>query len=158
MVTIWLFGCLVSYALGCINAAYYWIYWVHDEDLRNSGSGNAGARNAGRLYGAGSFLIVLFLDALLGAIAVMIGLALSGTDSLLPGLCGLMAVIGHSFPAQLGFRGGKGIAKAIGVLIVLFIAEATSSLLQVIPGMLLLLLFTHRSNILRHLGMAGKSS
>ena len=143
----WLSACLISYALGCVNAAYYWIRWLRGVDVRQFGSGNAGARNVGRVYGATSFIIVLFIDAILGALAVVTGLMTTGTESLLPAYCALLAIVGHVFPVQLNGRGGKGLAKALGALITLIIVQATVSLWLFTPCMLVLLAFTHRNNI-----------
>jgi len=143
----WLIACLISYVLGCINAAYYWVRWLRGVDVRQFGSGNAGARNAGRVYGVTSFVIVLALDAMLGALAVVTGLLATNNESLLPGYCALIVVIGHVFPIQLNSRGGKGVAKAIGAVIALILAEATVSLWLVIPCLAVLLIFTHRNNI-----------
>jgi glycerol-3-phosphate acyltransferase PlsY len=149
VVLTWTAACLISYILGSINAAYYWIRWVYGTDIRNAGSGNAGARNAGRVHGKASFMAVLIMDAALGALAVVIGIMASSMDSLLPGFCALMAIVGHVFPAQLHGKGGKGLAKATGGLIMLAVSGATASLWLAVPGSLVLLAFTHRSYI-RH--------
>ena len=143
----WFFACLISYVLGCVNIAYYWVRLLHGVDVRHAGSGNAGARNVGRIYGISSFVIVLLLDGTLGALAVVIGLIVTGTESLLPGCCALMTIIGHVFPVQLDGRGGKGLAKALGALTMLLITEAIASLCLAMPCMFVLLAFTHRSNI-----------
>lgn len=143
----WFFACLISYALGCINAAYYWVRWIRGADIRDSGSGNAGARNVGRMYGRGAFVVVLLLDGLLGALAVGIGLFVAGTESLLPGGCALLAMVGHVFPVQLGVRGGKGLAKALGALSALVVSGTSVSIWLAVPGMIVFLVYTHRANI-----------
>lgn len=147
----WIAACLISYALGCVNAAYYWVRWRRGADIRGLGSGNAGARNVGRMYGKSSFVFVLLLDGLLGALAVVIGLLVAGTDSLLPGWCALMAAAGHVFPLQLGGRGGKGLAKAIGAVLALLISGSEISLWFAVPWLFLFMLFTHRSNIRQYI-------
>jgi len=102
---------VVSYFLGCANAAYYFTRWVHGQDIRALGSGNAGARNAGRLHGIGAFATVLAFDAGKGAAAVALG-GIAGTS--FAAACALAAVAGHVWPIQLHWRGGKGMAAALG--------------------------------------------
>lgn len=108
------FGLLVARAFGGI-------------DLRKQGSGNIGATNVARTMGFRWGGLVLLLDALKGGLPVLLVLwlapALSGRA---PGgfqhfqvACGLAAVLGHMFPCWLGFRGGKGVATALGVVAVL---------------------------------------
>ncbi len=147
----WFFACLIAYALGCINAAYYWARLRHGIDIRRFGSGTAGARNIGRRYGIRGFIIILSLDGALGALAVVIGLALAGPESLLPGCCALLATIGHVFPIQLHGRGGKGVAKALGALMALLLMQATASLWLVVPCLSAFLLFTNRKNLRRYM-------
>jgi glycerol-3-phosphate acyltransferase PlsY len=147
----WFSSCLAAYALGCINAAYYWARLRHGIDIRRFGSGTAGARNIGRRYGMRGFVLILILDAALGALAVGIGLALAGPESLLPGCCALLAVIGHVFPVQLKGRGGKGVAKALGALTTLLLTHATVYLWLVVPCLFVFLLFTNRKNLRRYI-------
>lgn len=107
---------LLSYLLGCLNAGYYYGRRVHRQDIRLAGSGTAGARNAGRLFGKRAFALVFLGDAAKGAVATGVGLSL-GPES--GALCAVAVVLGHIWPAQLGFRGGKGIASALGSLLLL---------------------------------------
>jgi glycerol-3-phosphate acyltransferase PlsY len=102
-----------AYAVGSLNAGYYWVRWRDGRDLRVLGSGNAGARNAGRIFGRGAFAIVFALDAAKGLLAVLD--ARTWAPDLAP-LCAVAATLGHVYPAQLGWRGGKGVATAIGGL------------------------------------------
>jgi glycerol-3-phosphate acyltransferase PlsY len=83
-------------------------------DIRNVGSGNIGATNVLRTGRRGLAAATLLLDALKGAAAVLIAGAVTGRDAALWG--GLGAVLGHLFPVWLGFKGGKGVATAFGVL------------------------------------------
>jgi glycerol-3-phosphate acyltransferase PlsY len=110
---------VLAYALGCANAAYYLLRWRDGRDIRTLGSGTAGARNAGRVLGRGAFVLVFLLDAAKGGLAVLA--ARWWVPEAAP-LCAVSAVIGHVWPAQLGWRGGKGVATAIGVLAALDIA------------------------------------
>ena len=87
-------------------------------DLREVGSGNVGATNVLRTSGARQAVLVLCLDAAKGAIAVLVAAALT-TGPATPVAAGLAAVIGHIYPPWLGFRGGKGVATAVGVFAVL---------------------------------------
>jgi glycerol-3-phosphate acyltransferase PlsY len=84
-------------------------------DIRNIGSGNIGATNVLRTGRKGLAAATLILDALKGAAAVLIVRALAGEDIAL--LAGLAAVLGHLFPVWLRFKGGKGVATGLGVLI-----------------------------------------
>lgn len=84
-------------------------------DIRAVGSGNIGATNVLRTGKRGLAAATLLLDAAKGAVAVLIAAALGGPVA---GLwAGLGAVLGHLFPVWLGFRGGKGVATALGVLL-----------------------------------------
>ncbi len=87
-------------------------------DLRQTGSGNPGATNLLRSCGKGMGIAGLLLDALKGAVPVYIAL-LSGLDPWVPGGVVLSAVLGHVFMPWFGFSGGKGVATALGGLLVL---------------------------------------
>ena len=108
----------VSYAIGCVNAAYYLLRLRSGADIRVLGSGNAGARNAGRLLGRPTFFLVLLFDAARGVLAVwgayQLGLGDGGAIA-----AALAVTAGHVWPVQLGFRGGKGVSVAAGALLVL---------------------------------------
>lgn len=107
----WLAG---AYAIGCLNAGYYAVKLRSGGDIRKLGSGNAGATNAGRLLGKRAYLLVLLFDAL------KMWAALKLAALLFPGSAAVTAatmpavLLGHIFPAQLRFRGGKGIASLVG--------------------------------------------
>jgi len=87
-------------------------------DLRKVGSGNVGAANVLRTSGAREAILVMCLDAAKGAAAVLVVAALT-TGPATPMAAGLASVIGHIYPAWLGFRGGKGVATAAGMFAVL---------------------------------------
>lgn len=106
--------CLFSYAMGCVSCAYYLTRALRPgEDIRTLGSGNAGATNVGRILGRQAFMVVMLLDGVKGLFAALIAQYLH-QPSLVIGLAVFFCVAGHVFPAQLGFRGGKGIAPATG--------------------------------------------
>lgn len=102
-----------SYAIGCLVSAYYLTRLRHGVDIRASGSGNAGARNMARLYGWPDAIITLILDAAKGAIAVLAGLHFVGLEWAAV-LALAAAIVGHIWPAQLSFHGGKGVATGLG--------------------------------------------
>lgn len=108
---------LGGYALGCIATGYYLVRLSARRDVRNEASGNIGATNVGRLLGAWGFAVVLVLDLAKGALAV--GLARHFVGGETAGLLAMSAVTaGHIWPAQLGFRGGKGVSASLGALLV----------------------------------------
>lgn len=86
-------------------------------DLTKTGSGNIGATNALRALGKGPAIITLLGDMLKGTAAVAIA-RLFAIDPLYEGIIGLVAILGHNFSLFLNFRGGKGVATSIGVLLI----------------------------------------
>ena len=83
-------------------------------DLRHVGSGNVGATNVLRTSGVSKAIAAMCLDALKGALAVMVAQRLASGPAT-PVAAGLASIIGHIYPVWLGFRGGKGVATAAGV-------------------------------------------
>lgn len=106
---------LLGYLLGSIPFGLLLTWAAGMGDIRNVGSGNIGATNVLRTGRRGLAAATLLLDGLKGAAAVLIAAALSGREAAL--WAGLGAVLGHLFPLWIGFRGGKGVATAYGVLI-----------------------------------------
>ncbi|MGB9678653.1 MAG: glycerol-3-phosphate 1-O-acyltransferase PlsY [Thermoanaerobacteraceae bacterium] len=106
---------IIAYFIGCINNAYILTKIYKKMDIRNYGSGNAGATNVLRVLGYKAALPVFILDFLKGVLAVLIGLILAGPVGSM--LAGIFVVCGHNWPIFLGFRGGKGIATSLGVII-----------------------------------------
>jgi glycerol-3-phosphate acyltransferase PlsY len=105
-------GC---YVLGCFATGYYLVRWRLKLDVRQLGSGNVGARNVGRVLGAPGFLVTVAFDFAKGALAVG-ATRLFNDDGRLAGLAMLAVVLGHIWPIQLGFHGGKGVATTLGAL------------------------------------------
>lgn len=106
---------VIGYALGCFSTAYYLFRYSTGGDIRRRGSGNAGARNIGRELGAPAFVVTFIIDAVKGFLAVAIGKYFEVGEA--SSILAMIAVVaGHIWPAQLGFRGGKGVATAIGAL------------------------------------------
>ena len=183
-----------AYLLGSIPTSVWLGKALKGVDLREHGSGNAGATNAFRVLGKPIGSVVLVLDMLKGFLAVNLALL---QHELVPGSeawmilkigLGLLAVVGHIFPVFAGFRGGKGVATitgvalaihplaalaAIGIYLLIFLLtriSAMGSLTAVLTYpiwinwvfkseyltirifslvVVLLVLITHRSNILR---------
>ena len=107
----------VGYLLGSIPFGLILTKLAGHGDLRDIGSGNIGATNVLRTGNKALAALTLILDLLKGTAAVLIG-ARFGQDAALLG--GLGAILGHLFPIWLGFRGGKGVATNIGVLLGLY--------------------------------------
>ena len=104
-----------GYLLGSIPFGLIVTRLAGTQDIRAIGSGNIGATNVLRTGRKGLAVVTLLGDALKGTAAVLIADALGGRDAAL--MAGLGAVLGHLFPVWLGFKGGKGVATFIGVLI-----------------------------------------
>ena len=103
----------VSYFIGCISPATI-IAKANGIDIRKEGSGNPGTTNVLRTLGKKAAAITLIIDVLKGAVPVIIG-SLAGP--LFAFGCGTMAMIGHVWPFQFKFKGGKGVATGIGVIL-----------------------------------------
>ncbi len=106
---------VIGYLLGSIPFGLVLTRLAGTQDLRTIGSGNIGATNVLRTGRKGLAAATLILDALKGTAAVIIGGYLGGADAAMLG--GLAAFLGHIFPVWLKFRGGKGVAVYIGILI-----------------------------------------
>lgn len=107
-----------GYALGCLNSGYYLVRLAKRRDIRESGSHGTGATNVGRVLGNGGFALTLLLDATKGAAAV----ALAWQLELGPAAqwaTAFSVVLGHIWPAQLRWRGGRGVATWIGAMVLL---------------------------------------
>ena len=103
---------LVGYLLGNLNGAVCMSTLMAHEDVRSQGSGNAGLTNFARNYGGIGSLAVVLIDGGKAALACLAGgLMLAPFDMCLEGMAigGLALMLGHDFPALLGFKGGKGI-------------------------------------------------
>ncbi len=115
----------ISYLIGAIPCAYIFCRLIKGVDIRKSGSGNVGATNASRVLGKPLGIVVLLLDIFKGFLAVWLLAGLSifkatGISSETLGVTlGLSCVAGHNWPIFLGFKGGKGIATTLGVLLAL---------------------------------------
>lgn len=128
--------CLLSYLLGSIPTAIWYGETYHGIDIREHGSGNAGATNTFRVLGRKAGSIVLFVDALKGFLATSLAAGLFyfrlvdwETCVTLKILFGFLAVIGHLLPIFCDFKGGKGVATTLGMVLALHPQAALVSIL-----------------------------
>jgi len=109
---------LIAYVIGSIPVAYIFGRMLKGIDIREHGSGNMGATNAFRVLGKGPGIIVLVLDIVKGIVPVtLLANAFGLRDAWSLVIIAVAAVIGHNWTVFLGFKGGKGMATSLGVLI-----------------------------------------
>jgi glycerol-3-phosphate acyltransferase PlsY len=131
---------IISYLFGSIPTAYIFGRIIKGADIRKFGSGNVGATNALRLLGKGWGVAVLVLDILKGFLPVLLLPGIIGTKTNIPleAFCiivGVSCICGHNWTIFLNFKGGKGVATTLGVLLGLSIKIAG---LKVILGIAIL--------------------
>ena len=119
----YIFMALIAYFIGSINFSVLISKKIAGFDVREKGSGNAGSTNVLRAVGVKAAVITLICDILKGIvailIAVLIGNIVGNTDrALLVQIAGILVVIGHTFPIFFQFKGGKGVATSLGVLLI----------------------------------------
>jgi acyl phosphate:glycerol-3-phosphate acyltransferase len=102
-----------AYLLGGVSPGYWLVRLRTGADLRTLGSGATGATNAARLLGKNGFILVLALDAAKGALAVFAA-RLAGLTDGWEFAAALATIVGHVWPVQLGFRGGRGLGPLLG--------------------------------------------
>jgi glycerol-3-phosphate acyltransferase PlsY len=136
-VTVWLHSLSIvvaAYLLGSIPTGYLLMRFVRKEDIRTLGSGNIGATNVLRSGNKGLGAATFLFDVMKGVMAVLVGARLASVGfPPIPlhnaeALAALCAVLGHMFPIWLGLKGGKGVATAFGVFVVLVPYAALESL------------------------------
>ena len=108
---------LLGYGLGSIASGLILARVMKLGDLRAIGSGNIGATNVLRTGNKSAAALTLVFDALKGTVAVLLGRAIAGEDG--AQVAALLAFLGHCYPVWLGFRGGKGVATFIGIVLAL---------------------------------------
>lgn len=118
---------IISYLIGAVSFSYVIGKRFKQLDIRDHGSGNAGATNTLRVMGMVPAVTVLLLDCGKGILAVWIGFWLSGGNPVIASSCGFASIIGHNWPVYYGFRGGKGVATTIGVFATLVFLPALIS-------------------------------
>jgi glycerol-3-phosphate acyltransferase PlsY len=128
---------LAAFALGSLPFAY-WLGLLKGVDIRQHGSGNPGATNAFRVLGKGWGILCLVLDALKGAAPVLVfGKLLAPAPPSEPWLWALAwaAILGHMFSPFLHFKGGKGVATSLGVLLAI---EPSAMLIALVVGIVII--------------------
>ena len=113
---------VLSYLVGAIPTAYIFGKVMKGIDIRQHGSGNVGATNAFRVLGKGPGTAVLIIDIIKGVIPVVVVAGFLVPDALGRIVAAVAAVCGHNWTCFLNFKGGKGIATTLGVLIGLTVA------------------------------------
>ena len=125
----------MGYVLGMINPAYIFGR-LNGFDIRRFGSGNAGATNATMIMGKATGVVCMLLDVLKGFAAYKLAAKLFPTLVFAGALAGMACILGHIFPAWMGFSGGKGLASLLGVMLAhnwkLFIALLIAEILLVL--------------------------
>jgi len=115
----WLISIPLAYLLGSIPFGYILVRLVRHEDIRATGSGNIGATNVLRSGAKGLGVATLLLDLGKALLAVLIAKRLAPGNFDLATVAAVAAVVGHCYPIWLRFKGGKGVASALGVFLAL---------------------------------------
>lgn len=113
---------VIAYLIGSVNFSVILSKKIAGFDVRERGSGNAGSTNMLRSVGKGAAALTLICDILKGVVAIGIAILLGNifnvqNKSVLVQIAGLLVVIGHTFPVFFGFKGGKGVATSLGVIL-----------------------------------------
>ena len=113
---------IISYLIGSVNFSVILSKKIAGFDVREKGSGNAGSTNMLRSVGKGAAALTLICDILKGVVAIGIAILLGNmvqdsNKELLLQIAGIMVIVGHTYPVFFGFKGGKGVATSLGVLL-----------------------------------------
>lgn len=118
---------IIAYLIGSVNFSILISKKIAGFDVREKGSGNAGTTNMLRTVGKGAAVVTLILDILKGVAAIYIGILYGNIvsklanlpidSSILVQISGIFVILGHTFPIYFGFKGGKGVATALGILL-----------------------------------------
>ena len=122
MAVLCVFNAIIAYLIGSINFSVIFSKKFAGFDVREKGSGNAGTTNMLRSVGKKAAAITLVCDILKGVVAILIAIFLGNlfnaqNKSILVQIAGIAVVVGHTFPVFFGFKGGKGVATSLGILI-----------------------------------------
>ncbi|MCL2857553.1 MAG: glycerol-3-phosphate 1-O-acyltransferase PlsY [Oscillospiraceae bacterium] len=132
---------VVGYLLGSLNAAIIVSRALKGEDIRNFGSGNAGMTNMLRTYGKGPAALTAVVDFAKAAVAIVLARLAVAHFGLefnidIGYIAGIAAMLGHIFPIYFGFKGGKGVMTALGVMLcvnpLVFLIVAGASMLLIL--------------------------
>jgi glycerol-3-phosphate acyltransferase PlsY len=127
----------LAYLLGSIPFGLLLTKLFGGRDIRNAGSGNIGATNVARVVGPAAGILTLLLDAAKGALAVWLAGRFTEHRATPLMLAGVAALVGHCFPVWLKFKGGKGVATALGVFLMLAPLAALGALVFFIAVVLM---------------------
>ena len=125
MIQIIIISAIIAYLIGSIPTAVWYGKKIHNIDVRDYGSGNAGATNTFRVLGKKAGAIVMLIDSLKGSIATLIPIIIYNNIIQFDHITiyqislGIIAVIGHIYPIFAKFKGGKGVATILGIAIAL---------------------------------------
>ena len=113
---------IIAYLIGSINFSVIISKKVAGFDVREKGSGNAGSTNMLRSVGKGAAVLTLLCDILKGVVAILIAIGIGNLvkdadKGLLVQIAGVAVGLGHTFPILFGFKGGKGVATSLGILL-----------------------------------------
>ena len=144
---------LIGYALGCIQSAYIIGKLAHGIDIRDHGSKSSGFTNANRVMGFKTGVWIFIADVGKAVLAFLVAswifdgggsfLSPDAYNGLLPGVwAGLGVVLGHNFPVFMKFRGGKGIACTLGIVLML---DYQVALIAFVVGIILVVVFKYIS-------------
>lgn len=127
MIATYILMAIIAYAIGSVNFSVILSKRIAGFDVREKGSGNAGTTNMLRSVGKGAAALTLVLDILKGLVAILVAkyvffpIASNNNPeisaAILVQLAGFFVVLGHTFPMFFGFKGGKGVATSLGVLL-----------------------------------------
>ena len=127
MIPYYIIMAMIAYLIGSVNFSILISKKIAGFDVREKGSGNAGTTNVLRTMGKGAALLTLLLDVFKGVAAIGIALLFGKivlklaqielNGAILVQLAGIFVILGHTFPIYFGFKGGKGVATALGILL-----------------------------------------
>jgi glycerol-3-phosphate acyltransferase PlsY len=108
---------IISYGLGCFSTGYYLVRLRTGQDIRKLNSGSTGGRNVGRVLGKWGFALTMAGDTVKGVSAAWIASRAGFTSEKMVFVL-IAVVVGHIFPIQLGFHGGRGLSPILGSLLI----------------------------------------
>jgi glycerol-3-phosphate acyltransferase PlsY len=124
MIAYYIIMAVIAYAIGSISFSVIFSKKMAGFDVREKGSGNAGSTNVLRTVGKKAAILTLICDILKGIVAVLLAVLLGNivkelNGALLVQISAVAVVLGHTFPIFFGFKGGKGVATSLGVLLLI---------------------------------------
>lgn len=133
----YLLAIVIGYGFGCFQTGYLVGKFILKQDIRDLGNGNSGASNATMVFGKRFGFVTVLIDIVKTILAVMVVRALFGEVALLAYLAGLFVIIGHNFPFYMKFRGGKGTASLVGLLLAIDVRLGLLSIVTIFVATLI---------------------